>query len=296
MAFFYAVNRSPTGPSPAPTPVEVAVEIVGCFSEATTVTVLGQGLVAMKNLRVGDQILTGQKNPQYESVYAFGHSQPTQAGDFLVIHTDGGPKVEVTGEHLVYLDDKAYPVRASSVRIGDKLMTPDGAIAVAKISTTTKRGLYAPLTPHGTLLVNGGIQASSYAAVLQDFDHEYFELRDGSKFLSMHGGIHLFLAPFRLYCRAALAVVGNDSSAPCQTYSENGLPAYVDNGVNFLQWVNQQSVVVQRMVIASTFPFFGVMMAFESLLFGGVLSLLLIAGLVWRSRAMAATQIKLKPL
>ena len=145
MAFFYAVNRSPTGPSPAPTPVEVAVEIVGCFSEDTTVTVLGQGLVAMKNLRVGDQILTGQKNPQYESIYAFGHYQPTQAGDFLVIHTDGGPKVEVTGEHLVYLDDKAYPVRASSVRIGDKLMTPDGAIAVAKISTTTKRGLYAPL-------------------------------------------------------------------------------------------------------------------------------------------------------
>jgi len=238
----------------------------------------------MEQLRIGDQILTGQAKPRYEAVYAFGHYQPEAKGTFLVIETQNGGTLEITGEHLIFVESKTHPVRASSVRIGDSLATNDGPVAVSRISTITKNGLYAPLTPHGTLLVSDGIQASCYISVLQNTD-DFFLLADGTSFLSMHDGVHLFLAPFRLYCRAAVATLGDRSSA-CRTYNENGLPPYVDAGIQFLTWLNGQYLVAQILAIVGTFPLFGFAMALEKLLFGGVLVFLLAAAAALLCRTM----------
>jgi len=235
----------------------------------------------MVDLNVGDQILTGRENPHYETVYAFGHYQPEAKGTFLWIETENGASLEITSEHLVFVEKQLNPIRAGSVRIGDMLIAQSGPTQVKRISTVTKKGLFAPLTPHGTLLVNGGIQASSYVAVLQNAD-EYFEFADGTKLLSMHNGVHLFLSPFRLYCRAGLAMLG-ESSPACRSYTEYGLPPYVDGGIRFLRWINQQQLAVQIIAFVGTFPLFGFAMALEGILFSNKLVLLLAAtGLVWK--------------
>ena len=250
----------------------------------------------MEDLHIGDQVLTGHKKTPYDMVYAHGHYQPEAKGEFLVLHTQDGVNVEITGEHLIFVEKQLNPVRASSVKVGDNLISPDGPVAVTKISRVTKYGLYAPLTTHGTLLINGGIWASSYTVVFQDAD-EYLELADGTKLFSMHDGVHFFLAPFRLYCRTALAVHRDDSSA-CQSYNENGLPRYVAVGIDFLVWVRQQVLAVQIFVIISVFPWLGLAVALEKLLFekmGAAIflafSTLLLKAMFTRRRS---TELKLK--
>ena len=48
-----------------------AVTEAACFSEVSTVQVQNKGPVAMKDLQVGDYVLTA--NNEYQPVYAFGH-------------------------------------------------------------------------------------------------------------------------------------------------------------------------------------------------------------------------------
>ncbi|CAB9516716.1 Desert hedgehog protein [Seminavis robusta] len=111
----------------------------------------------MQKLKVGDKVLTTTETDkaEYQPVYAFGHRSPTTLGRFLQITTDTD-SLEITGEHLLYVADKSYPVRADSIIVGDKLQTADGtANQVKKIKTVMKEGLYAPLTPGGKLVING---------------------------------------------------------------------------------------------------------------------------------------------
>ena len=281
-----APTPSPTSSTPNPTPspgIDVDVEIP-CFSKDTTVSVLGRGDVNLENLHVGDQVLTGHENPKYDTVYAHGHYQPNIEGDFIVIETENGFSVEMTKGHLIFVDEHQHPIPAGSVSVGDRLISPSGPIEVTKLTYETKRGLYAPLTATGTLLLNGGIWASSYPSILQDTD-EFLQLADGTKLFSMHDGIHLFLAPFRLFCRSAHTVYGHDFSA-CQTYTEHGMPPYVATGIDIIVWIQQQQLIVQLGVAAGVLPWLGLVAFVEKLLFENFFraSLFFLAFFLWKAK------------
>jgi Hint module len=108
-----------------------------CFSEVATVQVEGKGPVAMKDLQLGEKVLTASHD--YEPVYAFGHRHLTQAAKFIQFND----ALEITGAHLVFVEGKVNPVRADSVKVGDFLQGGE----VKSIKTIQRAGVYTPLTP-----------------------------------------------------------------------------------------------------------------------------------------------------
>lgn len=215
-----------------------------CFSGRATVNVFGKGTLEMKDLQVGDLVVTGSEKQRYQPVYAFGHyKEKAPPTEFLKIETFPFDRkkraVEITGQHMIYLHGKPNPVRADSLKVGDVLRGDHNrGLTVTKISIVKRRDNYAPLTPHGTVVVDG-IVASSYIS-LQEFAREHIELGESgfTVNLSQRVIVHVALSPYRMYCMGL-------TSNRCQSYNENGLPHYVAFGLKVADWGNAQHVLVQ---------------------------------------------------
>jgi Hint module len=177
-------------------------------------------------------------------VYAFGHyKEKAKPIEFLQIHTFPFDRrkrpLEITGQHMVYLHNKQNPVRADSLRVGDILRGDHyTGLTVTKLSKIERREQYAPLTPHGTILVDG-IMASSYISLQQDA-REHIELGESgfTVAISQRVMVHMFLSPLRMYCLGW-------TKEPCESYNEEGLPPFVAFGLNLADWGNRQNVFVQ---------------------------------------------------
>jgi hypothetical protein len=177
-----------------------------CFSLTSTVLTKNEkdGTImskSMEDLQVGDYVLT-HGSETYEPVYARAHFHPTKITPFLQIHTtEGTSPLEVSPGHLIYVFGKNHPVPASMVKIGDMLVngTSNGSMIVTKIETVHKNGFLAPLTPGGTIVVNG-VLASTHHAVLKE-ETEYFEIF-GYPVMNHHNLLNLALAPYHLVCGA----------------------------------------------------------------------------------------------
>merc|ERR1712048_1410472 len=114
-------------------------------------------IVSMENLRVGDRVLTA--SGKYETVYAYGHFDEQKETQYIQFQTKSTGILEMTNDHLVYVQGKSRPVKAGSVRVGDVLLSrrsssnatttmTDGVVPVIveEIFTVVRKGLYAPLT------------------------------------------------------------------------------------------------------------------------------------------------------
>jgi Hint module len=206
--------------------VDIPVSIDSCFSATATLFVRGKGLVAMKDAEVGDMIMT-TSDGMFEPLYAFGHRDEGQEATFLKITMDNDNSLEVTGNHLVYLAGNTRPVRAGSIKVGDKVQAANARNAVVKeIDLVVKAGLYAPLVPSGRLVVDG-VLASSYIA-LEEQDNEYFSTLNGLIKIPHDAFVHLYLSPFRVVC---LGMTGK----PCQVMNSNGMPLYIAWGIDAIR-------------------------------------------------------------
>lgn len=171
----------------------MAAKTGGCFPGDALVTLEGGASKHMRDLHPGDRVLasstTDGRGPLlYSPVLFFLDRQPNSTKIFYTIGTDSGVNVTLTAAHLIFITDctetlkdplldrprsEAEPksVFASEVRPGQCVLTPGGEAgsrAVASVVTfvTEQRssGLYAPLTQHGSIVVNS-VLASCYAAV-----------------------------------------------------------------------------------------------------------------------------------
>jgi len=202
----------------------------GCFSSETTVQILGKGETAMKNLQIGDKVLVGDN---YEPIYGFAHLDKSKTTEFLQIYiteahdsNNHGP-LEVTGDHLIWVNNQY--AQAQSVKVGDTLRTTDGESTVSKISTVFRNGVYAPLTPSGSLLVNG-IAVSSYASV-----PKVANLLSNLP-ISYHTANHMALSPVRMLCLGV-------SSHFCDldpVSEETSFPVFVKVWLTLVDIVDQQ--------------------------------------------------------
>merc|ERR1712048_949983 len=99
--------------------------------------------------------------------------------------------LEITHDHMIFIQDEANAVPASSLRVGDRLANGDIVSAIKKV---TRRGVYAPLTTSGSLLVND-VPVSNYIAFQGS---EYFTI--GVFRFSYHWLSHMYNFPHRFWC------------------------------------------------------------------------------------------------
>jgi Hint module len=207
----------------------------GCFSATDTVQVLNRGETAMKDLQVGDKVLTG--TGAYEPVYSFGHYHEKQVSSFVQVETNKGDSLTLTPDHLIFANgDKSNSIRADKVQVGDQLSSG----TIKKVSTVSKQGLYMPLTPSGKILVNN-VEASTYTS-MADFapiqQHPLLNFWLTEQYL-----VHLWLAPYRMYCMGV-------KSSYCPGHVKNtdgdeGIMGYLLMGKKVAEVALEQNLFIQ---------------------------------------------------
>lgn len=238
----------------------------GCFSARATVQVLDQsrqnGISSkpMADVAIGDLVRTADN--AFEPVYAFGHFNTKKVADFVQIYTKGNKKpLEMTYNHLIFVADKTHPVTAGSLKVGNfvHVDSSDTPVAVSKIkSVVRKTGVFAPLTPSGTILVDG-VLASTYVSMQKplysDDDGEYARMADGMHLplISQQQGIHMATSFFRMMCMGVTSVAcGNPTvteGSEGETIERDGLVFWADYGIRLATFAQTKSVPVQWILL-----------------------------------------------
>ena len=211
-----------------------------CFSGESTVQTQTRGRVAMKDVHVGDRILTTSDG--FQKVYAFSHHDHTTPASFLQIHTDEMKEpLEGSAKHLVYVEDKtgekAAPLAAEDIQVGDILQAKgqSSGARVVEIQVVQRTGMYAPFTTDGTLVVDG-IVASSYVS-LEEFESNPW-LQNKIAPIS-----HLAISPFRFWCTKV-------SDKGFSQYNKDGISQYPAALLSLFQWaVGRQSSWFQGLLL-----------------------------------------------
>ncbi|XP_030217797.1 indian hedgehog B protein-like [Gadus morhua] len=172
----------------------VAAKSGGCFPGDALVTTETGGRTALRDLQPGDRVLTATFDPAhllYSEVLTFLDRDPVSRKLFYTVHTHSGAALSLTAAHLLFVargnctegaeptpGDAMMAVYASDARPGQCVLVvapgnSDGGDQGGRLSRVVgvsgargggRKGAYAPLTAHGTLVVDGML-ASCYAAV-----------------------------------------------------------------------------------------------------------------------------------
>ena len=280
------------------------LELLGnleCFSPEAMTPVENVGWVAMKDLQVGDKVLTSSGD--YQPVYSMFHSSKTKATPYLQIHTShsqnstGVGPLELTANHMLHVVGYDNPIPAWQVKVGDFVYvmeddeihdsrhTSSKSLSLAaqphlrharvmEIQNVIRNGLYNPLTPDGTIVVDG-ISASAYASFLgTEYIHLFrqnstasvatfitadIDSQDGWKVMSHQDFVHLLLGPYRFMC----LYVSMDLCKPSQDdESHDGdedSEWYGRLGQLLLKVWLQQHVVVQAGMFGALVGLFGLL-------------------------------------
>lgn len=141
-------------------------------------TLAGGGQKTLASLGPGDRVLalTGSGHIVLSRVLLFLHQDHESRSTFLVLATKDGRRLALSPHHLVFLaphhklHHSEYKAQfASRAKPGDYVLVhgADGRVQPSRITSVSQEegmGVYAPLTEHGTLFVDG-VLASSYALI-----------------------------------------------------------------------------------------------------------------------------------
>jgi len=209
-------------PDTIPDPVREPV-VIACFSENSVVVEKNMGPMKIKDIQIGNIIQSSYGG--FSRIYSFGHRNVNAITNFLQIHyTIGGGKlfgsIEITPNHLMSINSFMLP--ASSVQVGDRLQgNTEEEMIVSKILNIRSRGVYAPFTESGTVLINN-VLASSYVTLQPGTGSLKFASIDTG--LSMHDLSHLFQGIHRMSCQLYWPWCANES------YTKEGISTWVSGG------------------------------------------------------------------
>jgi len=155
------------------------------------VTVRGAGAVPLKDLNSGDEVLG--KAGVYEPVLGFLHmTDANEVSNFLAVKHSHG-ELRVSQHHVVFVEtgDKL----AADLTAGDKVyVSEDSGLVLrevlAVVQSSGRTGMFAPLTPSGTIVVDN-VVASNYAS----YGHAWFP----------HNALHATFFPVRAFHALGLA-------------------------------------------------------------------------------------------
>lgn len=172
----------------------------GCFSLESTVFVKDKGAISIKDLRIGDMVLSNDQG-SYTKYYSIGHYLEQAQAEFLRIYTEAQVKpIELTPKHMIFRETDALPVPAHSIKVGDVVKTIDGPSKVTDIRKITRKGISSPYTFSSTIVVDG-IVSSNHITLpgFEGTDAGWLYLAD-HKFIHWHTLVHVALAPHRIIC------------------------------------------------------------------------------------------------
>ncbi|XP_046903203.1 indian hedgehog B protein-like [Hypomesus transpacificus] len=171
----------------------VAAKTGGCFPGAALVSLEGGARKEVRQLRPGDRVLAssgadGGGPLVYSRFLTFLDGEAAARKLYYAIGTASGAVLRLTAAHLLFVArgncsgvaaGALRTVYASDVRPGHCVLTTEGGVeagveagaearpsAVTWVELREESGAYAPLTQHGSLVVDG-VLASCYAAVDQ---------------------------------------------------------------------------------------------------------------------------------
>lgn len=170
-----------------------------CFHEDSIVILHNQTQKRMKNVSIGDKILTtdGRGRLTQDEIIAWLHQERDGQYTFLqIVHNLG--KITLSPEHILFVGKRRHPKHASSLSPGDELFffsdkndhQKETIAIVLSIDTVQGKGIYAPLTYSGRLLVDK-VYVSCYSSINP--------LRVvGKEILSSHALAHVGFLPLRM--------------------------------------------------------------------------------------------------
>eukprot|EP00956_Cyclotella_meneghiniana_P044559 scaffold322807_cov76-Cyclotella_meneghiniana.AAC.3 len=171
----------------------------GCFSLKSTVFVKDKGTISIKDLRIGDMVLSDDHG-SYTKYYSTGHYLEKAETKFLRIYTEAQIKpLELTPHHMVFREADTVPVPAHSINVGDVLKTNDGPSKVIDVRKISRKGMLSPYTFSGTIVVDGIVSSTYTTMGFEGTDAGWLYLAD-HKLIHWQTLTHVVLAPHRIIC------------------------------------------------------------------------------------------------
>ena len=190
----------------------MAAKSGGCFPGSSLVTLKDGMTKYIKDLKLGDKVQAADEegNVVYSDFLLFMDQDTQTRRLFYVIETtEPKRKLRVTAAHLIFIinsteNSEMSITYASKVKPGHKVFVIDDtvgklkAVTVERIHTEEFHSSFAPLTAHGTILVDQ-VLTSCYAVIVS------------------HKWAHWAFAPLQLSYRfMSLFVPGGGSNITCQ--------------------------------------------------------------------------------
>ena len=150
----------------------------GCFPESATFVDKHGRQRRMDSLKTGEEVqVSTESGVRLEPVMTYIHRQPNVMQEFLKITTlKNGKILKISEDHLLFVEKEGgeSTIPAREVNIGDTVYVRGDHDAletdvVQSISSVIEKGVYAPVTLSGTILVND-VHTSCYFDVLS---HEW---------------------------------------------------------------------------------------------------------------------------
>ncbi|CAN8075879.1 unnamed protein product [Agarophyton chilense] len=135
-----------------------------CFPASSTVLLEDGSHVQLRSLAIGHRVQV--RKGLFSHVFFFSHrvQQEHILHDFVRIGTQHGHSLTLSEGHYLYVDGQMRAARVVSV--GDRLQTADARwTSVVSVERVKQRGLYAPHTLHGDIVVDG-IRVSTYTTAI----------------------------------------------------------------------------------------------------------------------------------
>uniref|UniRef100_A0A914PQ98 Hint domain-containing protein n=1 Tax=Panagrolaimus davidi TaxID=227884 RepID=A0A914PQ98_9BILA len=186
-----------------------------CFSSDTFVTTIGKIKKRMDEIKIGEWILSGDSKSGeigYTKVISWIHKKPNLMAEFLKITLENGQELKITKKHYIYkgicknetsplsiTNNNIQKVYAENVTINECVftVTPENQLiekVINKIEIIQEKGIYAPLTETGNIIVND-ILASCYSNINSNsMQHSISPFYEILKNILSSFGFHHFLS------------------------------------------------------------------------------------------------------
>lgn len=155
-----------------------AAKYGGCFSSDSTVITSTGETKKISDVQIGEKLMSQDPSTlelTFSEVMLFLDYNPEETRDFLEIHVTSGQILKLTPTHLLFTGNlqDSRTIFAEHLQIGDSLFVKDDKnklklVHIVKIKPIVLKGVYAPLTLAGTVVVND-VLASCYAVVDSQF-------------------------------------------------------------------------------------------------------------------------------